>query len=100
MEIKYSDEAFPDLLLSGSDGPFTFNMGQAIAFRAETFNITKPGRYSSFLLEGGQRWQSIRLLNAGPIIFRIVGLKASITTIEPEELQGKFSCSDDVLNEM
>ncbi|KAF7557150.1 hypothetical protein G7Z17_g947 [Cylindrodendrum hubeiense] len=99
IEIKYS-ETFPDLQLSSSDGPYPFNVGQANTFRVETFNITKAGRYSSFLLQGGQRWQSIQLLTDGAITFRNVGLEASITTVEPEKLPGKFSSSDDVLNEI
>ncbi|KAH7161092.1 Six-hairpin glycosidase-like protein [Dactylonectria macrodidyma] len=99
IEVKYS-EAFPDLQVSGSDGPFVFNVGQANTFRVETFNITKPGRYSSFLLQGGQRWQSIQLLTAGTITFSKVGLDASIDTAESDDLPGKFSSSDGVLNEI
>ncbi|KAH7126480.1 Six-hairpin glycosidase-like protein [Dactylonectria estremocensis] len=99
IEVKYS-EAFYDLQVSGSDGPFPFNVGQANTFRVETFNITKPGRYSSFLLQGGQRWQSIQLLTAGTITFSNVGLDASIGTAQPDELPGKFSSSDDVLNDI
>ena len=64
------------------------------SFRTETFNITAPGRVESFFLQGGQRWQSIKLLTDSSITISEVGLRPSVDIKPAEELIGAFSASD------
>ncbi|KAE8345118.1 hypothetical protein BDV24DRAFT_148538 [Aspergillus arachidicola] len=99
LEVKYSEE-FNGLNHPFSDGPYSFSNQLGNTFRVETFNITKAGRVTSSLLQGGQRWQSIRLLTSGTVTLSHVGFDATIDTVEPEDLPGQFSCDDDVLNEI
>ncbi|KAB8207990.1 Six-hairpin glycosidase-like protein [Aspergillus parasiticus] len=99
LEVKYSEE-FNGLNRPFSDGPYSFSNQLGNTFRVETFNITKSGRVTSSLLQGGQRWQSIRLLTSGTVTLSQVGFDATIDTVEPEDLPGQFSCDDDVLNEI
>ncbi|KAB8222926.1 Six-hairpin glycosidase-like protein [Aspergillus novoparasiticus] len=99
LEVKYSEE-FNGLNHPFSDGPYSFSNQLGNTFRVETFNITKAGRVTSSLLQGGQRWQSIRLLTSGTVTLSQVGFDATIDTVEPEDLPGQFSCDDDVLNEI
>ncbi|KAE8334041.1 Six-hairpin glycosidase-like protein [Aspergillus sergii] len=99
LEVKYSEE-FNGLNHPFSDGPYSFSNQLGNSFRVETFNITKTGRVTSSLLQGGQRWQSIRLLTSGTVTLSQVGFDATIDTVEPEDLPGQFSCDDDVLNEI
>ncbi|KAB8275879.1 Six-hairpin glycosidase-like protein [Aspergillus minisclerotigenes] len=99
LEVKYSEE-FNGLDHPFSDGPYSFSNQLGNSFRVETFNITKTGKVTSSLLQGGQRWQSIRLLTSGTVTLSQVGFDATIDTVEPEDLPGQFSCDDDVLNEI
>ncbi|KAJ1715210.1 Six-hairpin glycosidase-like protein [Aspergillus flavus] len=99
LEVKYSEE-FNGLDHPFSDGPYSFSNQLGNSFRVETFNITKTGKVASSLLQGGQRWQSIRLLTSGTVTLSQVGFDATIDTVEPEDLPGQFSCDDDVFNEI
>ncbi|KAE8369937.1 Six-hairpin glycosidase-like protein [Aspergillus caelatus] len=99
LEVKYSEE-FNGLDHPFSDGPYSFSNQLGNSFRVETFNITRTGRVTSSLVQGGQRWQSIRLLTSGTVTLSEVGFDATIDTVEPENLPGQFSCDDDVLNEI
>ncbi|KAE8381304.1 Six-hairpin glycosidase-like protein [Aspergillus bertholletiae] len=99
LEVKYSEE-FNGLDHPFSDGPYSFSNQLGNSFRVETFNIARTGRITSPLLQGGQRWQSIRLLTKGVVEFSQVGFDATVDTVEPEDLPGQFSCDDDVLNEI
>ena len=97
VEVKYS-EPFTGLAQPFADGPYAFSNGLSNTYRVETLNITGPGVYSPFLLQGGQRWQSIRLLTQGSISSSQVGLRPSISTTEVENLPGSFDSDDDTLN--
>lgn len=97
IEVKYS-EPFIGLSQPWADGPYTFVTGLSSSFRVETYNITKSGRFSGPLIQGGQRWQSIRLLSEGTVTFEQVGFDATVETTEVTEFPGQFECDDDDLN--
>lgn len=97
VEVKYS-EAFFSLSHPWSDGPYPFSTGLSNSFRVETFNITATGLLTAPLLQGGQRWQSIRLLTPGSITFEQVGLEATTDTTEVQDLPGHFTSDDQLLN--
>ena len=99
IEVKYSEEAV-GLKHNWSDGPLPFNIALANTYRVETFEITEPGRVNAFLLQGGQRWQSIRLLTEGSVAFSTVGFVASIPVVDIDNLPGAFTCDDKDLNEI
>lgn len=99
VELRFS-EAFIYLKDPWSDGPYLFNTGQANSFRVETFNITQPGCYKSRFVQGGQRWQALRLLTDSFVTIRNVGLESTINTVEVRDLPGAFSCSDNILNDI
>ncbi|KUJ10549.1 glycoside hydrolase family 78 protein [Mollisia scopiformis] len=99
IEVKYAEQ-FSDLSAPFSDGPYPFAVGLSNTYRVETFNITEPGLISAFLLQGGLRWQSIRLLTSGSIAISAVGLNASISTTDVDALPGDFSCDNTLLNEI
>lgn len=97
LEVKYS-EAFFGLAHPWSDGPYPFSTGLSNSFRVETFNITAPANLTAPLLQGGQRWQSIRLLTPGSVTFQHVGFEATVDTTEVQDLPGQFDSDDDLLN--
>lgn len=99
IEVKYS-EAFIALDHPWSDGPYSFATGLSNSFRVETFNVTTAGRFSAPLIQGGQRWQSIRLLSEGTINFSEVGFEATVDTTEVSQFPGQFECDDEQLNEI
>ncbi|TLS22618.1 uncharacterized protein PpBr36_06749 [Pyricularia pennisetigena] len=102
VEVKYS-EPFAALEHVWSDGPYPYQQGLANAFRVETFNISAAGSVASGLIQGGQRWQSIRLLDARAdvgVTFQSVGFEATAGGTEIAEMPGRFSCDDEVLNEV
>jgi hypothetical protein len=99
IEIKYSEE-FSGLLANLSDGPLPFNIGLSNSYRVETFQVTEPGYFEAFFLQGGQRWQSIRLLTQGTIRFSSVGFVPSVSIVDIDHIPGQFKCDDDMLNKI
>ncbi|KAH8680488.1 Six-hairpin glycosidase-like protein [Ilyonectria robusta] len=99
IEVKYSEEA-SGLSQNFSDGPFPYAVALANTYRVETFEITRPGRIDAFLLQGGQRWQSIKLITKGSVTFKSVGFTASVPVVDVDDLPGSFLCDDEVLNEI
>jgi hypothetical protein len=87
LEVKYA-EAFQALSTNFSDGPYPFAFGLSNTYRVETFEVTSPGTFEAFLLQGGQRWQSIRLLTPGSIEFSSVGFKPSVPVVDIGSLPG------------
>lgn len=79
-----------------------FVNGLMNTFRVETFNITKNGLTESFFLQGGQRWQSIRLLKGSSVKLSSVGVRASVVisddpaTASLATMPGAFSASSDI----
>lgn len=92
IEVKYT-EAFDGLNQPFADGPFTFTDALANTLRTETLNITGPGRYSSFFIQGRLRWQSLRLLTSGSVRFSAVGLQPSVEIRSVSSLPGSFRTS-------
>jgi hypothetical protein len=99
IEVKYS-EPFAGLTQPFSDGPFPYAVGLSNSYRVETFIFNDTGLTTAFLLQGGQRWQSIRLLTNNSITFGQLGFKASIAPIDIDNLPGQFNCSNDIYNEI
>ncbi|KAJ6030982.1 hypothetical protein N7540_001714 [Penicillium herquei] len=97
IEVKYSEQ-LSGLAEPFSDGPSLFVASLANSFRVETFNITGPGEFSSELLQGGQRWQSIRLLTHNRVGIRSVSFKSSVGAIDTDNLPGSFHSSNELYN--
>lgn len=64
----------------------------------ETFNLTQPGRTQSFFIQGGQRWETIRLLTDTTITFNAVGLNTSSAHIQADDVPGQFRTSNAIYN--
>jgi hypothetical protein len=99
IEVKYSEQ-HSGLAEPFSDGPSLFVASLANSFRVETFNITSPGKFSSELLQGGQRWQSIRLLTQNTITIRLVFFKSSVGAVDIGNIPGSFHSSNELYNEI
>ena len=99
IEVKYA-EAFQALSSNFSDGPYPFAVGLSNTYRVETFEVTNSGPFEAFLLQGGQQWQSIRLLTPGSIVFSSVGFKPSVPVVDIYSFPGRFECDNDKLNEI
>ncbi|PQE11261.1 is able to hydrolyze alpha-1 protein [Rutstroemia sp. NJR-2017a BVV2] len=99
IEVKYT-EPFDGLNNVFSDGPYAFSSSLANTFRVETFNVTNVGPFQSYFIQGGQRWQSIRLLTAGSVSFSSVGFISSVDTPDVDQLPGHFECSNSAYNEI
>lgn len=99
IEVKYS-EPFDGLGHTFSDGPFAYNEGLMNTFRVESFNVTDVGAFSSPLLQGGQRWQSIQLLTEGSITFDAITMAASVNVSAQNQSPGLFSSDNSVLNDI
>ncbi|KEY72227.1 hypothetical protein S7711_00226 [Stachybotrys chartarum IBT 7711] len=99
VEVKYSEEAI-GLNHNFSDGPFPYAVALANTYRVETYEITEPGRIDAFLLQGGQRWQSIRLLTDGEVVFTAVGFVPSIPVVDMDDLPGTFTSDNEMLNDI
>ena len=95
IEVKYSEE-FPALALPQSDGPYTFTVGLANTFRIETLNLTEPGKLQNYFIQGGQRWQTLRLLTNTTIVLSEVGFNSTAPLLEPSQLPGKLSTSNPI----
>ncbi|KAF7890917.1 uncharacterized protein EAF01_010726 [Botrytis porri] len=85
IEVKYSEE-FDGLNTNFSDGPFPSAIGLSNTYRVETCELTETGPFEAFLLQGGQRWQSIRLLTSGSVTFSTIGFTASVSAIDVSTL--------------
>ncbi|KAL4954392.1 Six-hairpin glycosidase-like protein [Aspergillus filifer] len=100
IEVKYT-EAKSGLYEPFADGPWSFQNELANTFRVETFNITQTGYIESYFQQGGQRWQSLRLLNSNAnITICGVGIRSSNERKEVHELPGYFECSNPLYNEI
>ena len=99
IEVKYTEQ-YPGLDAPQGDGPWTFVNGLANTFRIETFNLTETGLTQSFFVQGGQRWQSIRLLTNTSVTIRAVGLKATSAHVPVQNVPAKLSTSNSVYNEI
>ncbi|KAJ4138517.1 hypothetical protein NW768_002354 [Fusarium equiseti] len=99
IEVKYTEE-WRGVNEPFSDGPLLYGNQLSNNFRIETLNITKTGRYNAFLTQGGQRWESLKLVNEASIKFENVGFHATFPNVDPDQEPGFFECSDKRLNEI
>ena len=98
VEVKYTEE-YRGLEEPFADGPFLFGNQVGANFRVETLNLTTPGEHEAFLVQGGQRWQSIRLLDDdASVTFSRVGFRATFPNVDPEDEPGQFSSDNERLN--
>jgi len=97
LEFKYG-ESFVALLNSNSDGPWTFSNGLSNTFRVETFNVSTAGYLESFFVQGGQRWQSVRLLTNNTVTIESIGMRATSQHLDVNQLPGHMKTSNDVYN--
>ena len=66
----------------------------------ETFNLTQPGRTQSFFVQGGQRWETVRLLTDTVVSFNAVGLNTSSAHIPAANVPGQFHTSNAIYNDI
>ncbi|KAJ5317845.1 hypothetical protein PENANT_c004G01211 [Penicillium antarcticum] len=100
IEAKYT-EAKSGLENASGDGPWTFSNGLTNTFRVETFNVTEPGHIESYFIQGGLRWQQLRLLNAkGSIRICGVGIRSLNDRTSVDALPGYFESSNSSYNEI
>lgn len=99
IEVRYS-ESLPGLSHPNADGPWTFANGLSGSFRVETFAVNKTGHVESFFVQGGQRWQSVRLLGDGSITIDRVGFRATSEHAKVDELKGHLQTSNTTYNKV
>lgn len=99
IELKYTEE-YAGLENIYGDGPWTFSNGLSNTFRTETFEIKEPGTLQSFFLQGGLRWQTVRLLTNGSVTLSSIGLQTNTPIIANDHLPGSFHTSNDIYNEI
>lgn len=99
IEVKYS-ESFVSLNSQFSDGPWTYSNGLSNTFRVETFNLTRPGRIESFFVQGGQRWETVRLLSNETISLTAVGLRATSDHLASADVPGQLRTSSELYGEI
>jgi hypothetical protein len=99
IEVRYS-ESLAGLSHGNADGPWTFSNGLSGTFRVETFEITDSAHVESFFVQGGQRWQSIRVLSDEPITFDRVGFRATSEHKDVDKLPGYLRTSNETYNKV
>ncbi|KAJ5343066.1 hypothetical protein MYU51_016253 [Penicillium brevicompactum] len=100
IEAKYT-EAKNGLESPSGDGPWTFSNGLSNTFRVETFNVTTPGKFQSYFIQGGLRWQTLRLLNTdGSVRICGVGIRSQNDQTPISELPGSFESSNSMYNDI
>ncbi|ORY21516.1 Six-hairpin glycosidase-like protein [Naematelia encephala] len=85
--------------LENGDGPFPFTSG-ANTLRAVPYDINFLGPVEDLFLQGGQRWQMIRLTKPGSVKISGVALRPAAFHAPIETLPGYFRSSDEVLNQI
>ncbi|KAK4048798.1 hypothetical protein OIV83_004564 [Microbotryomycetes sp. JL201] len=94
IEVKYT-ESYPGLLNERGDGPFLFSNALANSFRVETLNVTKSGWLTSSLIQGGQRWESVKRVKGSNLVIKSAGFQPSIAVQPLDTRPGFFASSDD-----
>ncbi|KAF1957947.1 Six-hairpin glycosidase [Byssothecium circinans] len=97
VEVKYAED-YLATLEPESDGPFTFSAGLSNTFRVETFNITNTGYTESFLLQGGQRWETVKLLSNATIMIARVGFRSTSQLTPADQLPGVLKTDNNLYN--
>ncbi|PPJ49815.1 hypothetical protein CBER1_03351 [Cercospora berteroae] len=99
VEVKYAED-FTAFDNPYSDGPWTFSNGLSTSFRTETFEFSKPGRQQAYFLQGGQRWQTIRLLTNTTVTFRSVGLNSTSKNEPSSAFAGQLHTSNELYDKI
>ncbi|GKZ50276.1 hypothetical protein AbraIFM66951_003272 [Aspergillus brasiliensis] len=99
IEAKYT-ETKPGLEEPFGDGPWTFSNGLSNTFRVETFNVTSPGTVESFFIQGGLRWQNLKLLTEGSVRICQAGIKSGNDRTPVDKLPGFFESDNDLYNKI
>ncbi|KAJ5775338.1 uncharacterized protein N7511_000349 [Penicillium nucicola] len=100
IEAKYT-EAKKGLENVSGDGPWTFSNGLSNTFRVETFSVSEPGHIESYFIQGGLRWQQLRLLNEqGTIQICGAGIRSLNDRTAVDSLPGYFESSNSLYNEI
>ncbi|KAG9558568.1 Six-hairpin glycosidase, partial [Aureobasidium melanogenum] len=99
VESRYTED-LGDIDLPFSDGPFSFGQGLTNTYRVETFDVTSACQLESYLAQGGQRWQTLRLLTSGSVTFSKVGFKATVDKLDYNRLPGQFTSSSPLYDEI
>ncbi|BCS14345.1 similar to alpha-L-rhamnosidase [Aspergillus luchuensis] len=99
IEAKYT-ESKTGLDEPFGDGPWTFSNGLSNTFRVETFNVTSPGMVESFFIQGGLRWQNLKLLTDGSVRICEAGIKSGNDRTPVNKLPGFFESSNSLYNEI
>ncbi|KAL3254418.1 hypothetical protein ABHI18_008952 [Aspergillus niger] len=99
LEAKYT-ESKTGLDEPFGDGPWTFSNGLSNTFRVETFNVTSPGTVESFFIQGGLRWQNLKLLTEGSVRICQAGIRSQNDRTAVDKLPGYFESSNNLYNEI
>ncbi|KAF2207756.1 glycoside hydrolase family 78 protein [Cercospora zeae-maydis SCOH1-5] len=99
VEVKYAED-FTAFDNPYSDGPWTFSNGLSSSFRTETFELSAPGRQQAYLLQGGQRWQTIRLLTNTTVTFQSVGLNLTSENEPSSAFVGQLHTSNELYDKI
>ncbi|KAH0093899.1 Six-hairpin glycosidase, partial [Aureobasidium melanogenum] len=99
VESRYTED-LGDIDLPFSDGPFSFGQGLTNTYRVETFEVTSACQLESYLAQGGQRWQTLRLLTSGSVTFSKVGFRATVDKLDYNRLPGQFTSSNPLYDEI
>src|SRR6202012_4720331 len=83
-----------------ADGPYPFANSLSNTFRVETFNVTEPGEIKAYFVQGGQRWQSIRVLTEGQVTCSEIGFIPTIDLVDLDNLPSTFNSSNPRYNKI
>lgn len=99
VELKYTEQ-WDGLNQIYGDGPFPFAVTLANTYRTETFMVDQAGKLESFFIQGGLRWQSIRLISGMAITIQNVSIRATVATTPVEQMPGQFSSSNSLFTDI
>ncbi|GAA6024212.1 hypothetical protein JCM8202_003539 [Rhodotorula sphaerocarpa] len=99
LEIKYT-EAYNGLKVNYSDGPFPFANGLSAMFRVETLNVTQTGELKSFLVQGSQRWQSVKLIKGSGVVLKTAGFISTVDQAPLASKPGYFDSSNQTMRDV
>ncbi|USP80422.1 hypothetical protein yc1106_07696 [Curvularia clavata] len=93
-EIRYSETRDVLEAIPGGDGPVAF-VAAMDTYRVNIYSdIAGPTRHENRLIQGGFRYQELRLTTAGKIVLNRIGVRPMISNIPVTSLPGSFDCSD------
>ncbi|KAM3423867.1 hypothetical protein BST61_g1263 [Cercospora zeina] len=99
VEVKYAED-FTAFDNPYSDGPYTFANGLSSSFRTETFELSQLGRQQAYFLQGGQRWQTVRLLTNTTVTFRSIGLNLTSENEPASAFVGQLHTSNELYDKI